>query len=93
MANDDVLETGSFPSGPGLKNLACNARDTSSIPGLGKSHMPQSNSICVPQLLSMRSRAHALQLEKACVQQWRPSAGKNWVNNNFLKKKLEISII
>ena len=33
MANDDVLETGSFPSGPGLKNLACNARDTSSIPG------------------------------------------------------------
>ena len=69
MANDDMLETGSWPSDPWLKNLAYNARDTSSIPSLGKSHMPQSNSICVPQLLSMRCRAHALQLEKTCVQQ------------------------
>ena len=41
MANDDILETGSFPIGPRLKNLACNARDTSSVPGSRKSHRPE----------------------------------------------------
>ena len=32
-----------FPGGPVVKNLLCNAGDTSSIPGLGRFHMPQSN--------------------------------------------------
>ena len=32
-----------FPGGPVVKNLPCNARDTTSIPRLGRSHMPQSN--------------------------------------------------
>ena len=32
-----------FSSGPVVKNLPCNARDTSSIPGLGRSHMPWGN--------------------------------------------------
>ena len=32
-----------FPGGPVVKNLPCNAGDTSSIPGPGRSHMPQSN--------------------------------------------------
>ena len=31
-----------FPGGP-VKNPPCNASDTSSIPGAGRSHMPQSN--------------------------------------------------
>ena len=31
-----------FPGGPVVKNLPCNARDTSSIPGLGRYHMPGS---------------------------------------------------
>ena len=29
-----------FPSGPVVKNPPCNARDTGSIPGLGRSHVP-----------------------------------------------------
>ena len=32
-----------FPGGPGVKSLPANAGNTSSIPGLGGSHMPQSN--------------------------------------------------
>ena len=32
-----------FPGGPVVKNLPCNARDTSSIPGPGRSHMPSGN--------------------------------------------------
>ena len=32
-----------FPGGPVVKNLPCNAGDTGSIPGLGRSHMPQGN--------------------------------------------------
>ena len=31
-----------------------NAGDTGSSPGLGRSHMPQSNWACEPQLLSLR---------------------------------------
>ena len=32
-----------FPGGSVAKNLPPNAGDTGSIPGLGRSHMPQSN--------------------------------------------------
>ena len=32
-----------FPGGPVVKNLLCNAGDKSSIPGLGRFHMAQSN--------------------------------------------------
>ena len=32
-------------------NLPDNAGDTGSIPGLGRSYMPQSNEACAPQLL------------------------------------------
>ena len=37
------MRDGGFPVGPVLKNLPCNARDASSIPGLGGPHMLQSN--------------------------------------------------
>ena len=43
-------------------NSTCNAGDTGSIPGPGRSHMLQSNSAHVPQPLSLRSRAQELQL-------------------------------
>ena len=33
----------SFPGGPVVQNLPCNARDTGSISGLGRFHMPQSS--------------------------------------------------
>ena len=35
--------TWGFPGGAVVKNLPANAGDTSSSPGLGRSHMPQSN--------------------------------------------------
>ena len=40
---------------PVFKNPPCNARNTSSIPGPGRSHMPQSNRARVPQLMSSHS--------------------------------------
>ena len=57
-----------FPGCPGHKNPPCNAKDTGSIPGLGKFHMLWSNGTCVPQLLNPHSRAHAMQHENP--QQW-----------------------
>ena len=52
-----------FPSGTVDKNLPANARDTGSIPELGKSHTPQSNSACAPQpLRPAHVRAHEPQL-------------------------------
>ena len=39
-----------------------NAGKTGSIPGLGRTHMPQINLACVPQLLSLCSRAQEPQL-------------------------------
>ena len=59
-----------FPGGPLVKNTSCNARDTSLIPGPGRSHMPWSSYAWAPQLLSPSSgahtpKAHALQQEKA----------------------------
>ena len=55
-----------------VENLPANAGDTGLIPGLGRSHMPQSNSAREPQLLNLRAtitearapRARALQQEK-----------------------------
>ena len=52
-----------FPGGTVLKNPPANAGDMGSIPGLRRSHMPQSNLACVPQLLSLRAtttEAHVL---------------------------------
>ena len=43
-----------FPGGAVVENLSANARDTGSSPGLGRSHMPQSNWARKPQLLSLR---------------------------------------
>ena len=53
-----------FPGGAVVKNPPANAGDTGSIPGLGRSHMLQSNKARVPQLLSLRSRAREPQLLK-----------------------------
>ena len=43
-----------FPGGAVVENLPANAGDTGSSPGLGRSHMPQSNWAREPQLLSLR---------------------------------------
>ena len=43
-----------FPGGAVLENLPANAGDTGSSPGLGRSHMPRSDRVREPQLLSLR---------------------------------------
>ena len=43
-----------LPGGAVVENLPANAGDTGSSPGLGRSHMPQSNWAREPQLLSLR---------------------------------------
>ena len=53
-----------FPVGPAVKNPSANAGDAISILGPGRSHVPQGSKACEPQLLSLCSRAHALQQEK-----------------------------
>ena len=46
------------------KNPPANAGDRGTIPGLGRFHMLRSTHAHVPQLLSLCSRAHKLQLLK-----------------------------
>ena len=46
-----------------VKSPPCNAEDIGSIPGLGRYHMPQRNSVHVPQPPS--SRAATLRLKPA----------------------------
>ena len=45
-------------------NLPANAGDMGSIPGPGRLHMLRSKQACVPQLLSLCSRAGTAQQEK-----------------------------
>ena len=53
---------GGFPGGSVVKNPPDNAEDTGSICHPGRSHLPRSNQACVPQLLSLCSRAQEPQL-------------------------------
>ena len=53
-----------FSGCPGMKSPPYNIGDTGLTPGLRRSHMPQSNSACAPQLKLACSRARALQQEK-----------------------------
>ena len=66
-----------FLGGAVVKNPPANAGDMGSSPGLGRSHMPQSNKACVSQLLSLRTRAHKAQLlspRAATIEAWVPRA-------------------
>ena len=62
---------GGFFCGPIVKNSPCKAEGTDLIPGPGRSNMPQSNKVPIPQVQSQHSRAtshnywvHVLQLLK-----------------------------
>ena len=57
-----LKEDQGFPGGLVVKNLPANAGDLSLIPGLGRSHVPESTQACVPRLLSLSSRARELVL-------------------------------
>ena len=50
-----------------VKNPPANAGDTSSIPDLGRSHTPRSNSVCAAQLLSLCPGAREPQLLSLCA--------------------------
>ena len=57
--------TAGFPGGSVVKNPPANAGNMGSIPDLGGSHVPQSNSAPAPQLLSLCSRAQEPQCPRA----------------------------
>ena len=92
MGGKDRSKTsrGGFPGGAVVENLPANAGDTGSSPGLGRSHMPQSNWAREPELLSLRvwslcsatrealivSGPRLPQLEKALAQKRRPNTAK-----------------
>ena len=60
------VNRGGFPGGPVVKNSPCSVGNMGLIPGLGRSHMPQSNESLAPHLLSPYSRAGKLHL-LACM--------------------------
>ena len=55
-----------FPGGPGVKNPA-NAREMSSIPGLGIFHMPGSNQAHAPQLLNPHVATTEAHMPRVCA--------------------------
>ena len=60
-----------FPGGAVVENLPANAGDTGSRPGLGRSHMPQSNWAREPQLLSLRVWSLCSTTREARAPRWR----------------------
>ena len=73
----ETTQSQGFPGSSVVKNTPANAGDTGSIPGPGRSHMPWSNQVCEPQLLSLCYRDWNPQLLKpvcpaACAPQEKP---------------------
>ena len=64
-----------FPSGPGVKHLPANAGDTGSTPGQGRSHMPWSNEVHMPQVLKPACLEPMLHKRSHCNE--KPTHG-NW---------------
>ena len=60
MTNQNISR--GFPGGTLVGNPPANAGDMGLGPGPGRSHMPRSNYVRVPQLQSLRSGAHEPQL-------------------------------
>ena len=61
----EKLELPNFPGGPVVKNRPASAGDMGSIPGPGRSHMPQNNQARVPHLLKpLHPKARGPQQEK-----------------------------
>lgn len=66
-----------FPGGSEVKNCLPQSGDTCSIPGPGRSHLPQGNMSPCPWLLCLCSRAQAPQLlEHTCSRACAPHRGK-----------------
>ena len=76
-SQEETTQSQGFPGSLVVKNTPANAGDTGSIPGPGRSHMPWSNQVCEPQLLSLCHQARNPQLLKpvcpaACAPQEKP---------------------
>ena len=71
MLTSKGISTGDFAGGPVVNNPPANAGDTSSIPGLETSHIPQRT-----KLEHQNYRAHKLQ--SPAPQQERPQLAGNW---------------
>ena len=56
-----------FPGGAVVESLPANAGDTGSSPGLGGSHMPWSNWVREPQLLSLHVRSLCSATREAAI--------------------------
>ena len=77
-----------FPGGAVVENLPANAEDTGSSPGLGRSHMPQSNWAREPQLLSLRVWSLCSATREATIMRGPRTAMKNGPHLPQLEKAL-----
>ena len=59
-----VNKTTGSPCGPVVKNLPTNAGDTGSIPGQGRSHIPQGSLAGVPKQFSQKQINKSLKKKK-----------------------------
>ena len=77
-----------FPGGAVVENPPANAGDTGSSPGLGRSHMPQSNWAREPQLLSLRVWSLCSSTRKAAIVRGPRTAMRNGPRLPQLEKAL-----
>ena len=77
-----------FPGGAVVESLPANAGDTGSSPGLGRSHMPQSNWAREPQLLSLRVWSLCSAAREAATVRGRRTAMKSGPRLPQLEKAL-----
>ena len=71
-----------------VESLPANAGDTGSSPGLGTSHMPQSNWACEPQLLSLRIWSLCSATREAAIVRGPRTAMKSGPRSPQLEKAL-----
>ena len=87
MSNIKKLIEG-FPGGAVVENLPADAGDTASGPGLGRSHMPQSNWAREPQLLSLRVWSLCTAIQEAATVKGPRTAMKSGPRSPQLEKAL-----
>ena len=77
-----------FPGGAVVENLPANAGDAGSSPGLGRSHMPRSNWVREPQLLSLRVWSLCSATREAAIVRGPRTAMKSGPHSPQLEKAL-----
>ena len=77
-----------FPRDAVDKNMAANAGDTSSIPGLGRIYMPWNNQVPAPQLLGPRTTITEAKHEGPMLPDKRSHGNEKTVHHNKEKPLL-----